>query len=330
LDATSNRRASDLGETALVNRILDRLGPPPRSEIWSGDDAAVIEAEGSQLLFTVDTLVEAVDFDRSYATGTDVGYKALAVNVSDIAAMGGRASKGVVTLTIPSDTEVGFVDDVMTGLLEGAALWGVDLVGGDLGGGGEISISVALLGTSQAEPVLRSGARPGDAVCVTGVLGGAAGGLAVLKEGRPRSEADRALVERQLRPKPRLEEGSIAAGVGCSAMIDISDGFAVDLWRLLVAGKVGCEVDDDLVPLDPALMESGRVADPRETAIIGGEDFELLITMDDDLVDEARRRVEAAGNTLTRVGFITESGASIGGRDIDEWRSKAWEHLSGS
>jgi thiamine-monophosphate kinase len=328
--ATSNRRVSEMGETALVERIVGRIGPSSRSEIWSGDDAAVIIHEGSQLLLTIDTLVEGVDFDRSYATGADVGFKALAVNVSDIAAMGGRPSKGVVTLTVPPDTEVEFVDDLLTGLLEGAALWSVDVVGGDLGGGSEFSISVALLGAPVAEPVLRSGARPGDAVCVTGALGGAAGGLAVLRSGGDTSEPDRALIERQLRPQPRLEEGSIAAAAGCSAMIDISDGFAVDLWRLVSSSKVGCEIDDSLIPVDPALMQSDRVDDPLETAIIGGEDFELLFTMGDDGIAEMRRRVEAAGNTLTRVGRVTEHGASIGGRAVDEWRSKAWEHLSGS
>jgi thiamine-monophosphate kinase len=235
-----------------------------------------------------------------------------------------------VTLTISPDTEVEYVDHVMTGLMDGATRWGVDLVGGDLGGGGEVSISIALLGTPVAQPVLRSGACPGDAICVTGVLGGAAGGLAVLRSGREPSDAERALIERQLRPQPRVEEGSIAGITGCSAMIDISDGLAVDLWRVLVSSEVGCDIDDSLLPVDPALKECSEVHDPLEIAITGGEDFELLITMDDGRMDETRRRIEAAGNTLTRIGVVTDHGATIGGRDVDEWRSEAWEHLSGS
>jgi thiamine-monophosphate kinase len=113
-------------------------------------------------------------------------------------------------------------------------------------------------------------------------------------------------------------------------MIDISDGLAVDLWRLLVSSEVGCDIDDSLLPVDPALKESSEVHDPLEIAITGGEDFELLITMDDGRMDETRRRIEAAGNTLTRIGVVTDHGATIGGRDVDEWRSEAWEHLSGS
>jgi thiamine-monophosphate kinase len=319
-----------MGETALVKRLTDRLGPSPANEIWSGDDAAVIATEGVQLLFTVDTLTESVDFDRAYATGADVGFKALAINVSDIAAMGGRPSTGVVSLSVPGNTQVSFLDDVMTGLLEGAGRWGVDLVGGDLGGGGEVSISVALLGKPVAEPVLRSGARPGHAVCVTGVLGGAAGGLEVLRSRREPSDAERTLIGRHLRPEPRVEEGTILARSGASAMIDVSDGLAVDLWRLVVSSDVGCDVDAGLVPQDPALGECRAVDDPLETAIVGGEDYELLFTMDDGRVDDVRNRVEAVGTRLTRIGVVTDDHRTIGGQELDEWRSKAWEHLSTS
>jgi thiamine-monophosphate kinase len=319
-----------MGETALVKRLVDRLGPAPANEIWSGDDAAVIATEGARLLFTVDTLTEGVDFDLAYATGADVGFKALAVNVSDIAAMGGRPSTGVVTVTVPGETEVGFLDDVMTGLLEGAGRWSVDLVGGDLGGGSEVSISVALLGRPVAEPVLRSGARPGHALCVTGVLGGAAGGLEVLRSRGELSDAERTLIGRHLRPEPRVEEGTILARSGCSAMIDLSDGLAVDLSRLVASSDVGCDVDAGLVPQDPALGECRAVDDPLETAIVGGEDYELLFTMDDGRVDDVRRQVEAVGTRLTRIGVVTDGRRTIGGRDLDEWRSKAWEHLSTS
>lgn len=330
MDPRRHQRVSEIGEIALVRRVVERLGPPPASELWSGDDAAVFEAPGVRLLFTVDTLTEDVDFDRAYAAGTDIGFKALAVNVSDVAAMGGHPSKAVVALTVPADTQIGFVDDVVTGLLEGARRWRVDLVGGDLGGGGEISISVALMGVSVTAPTLRSGARPGDWICVTGVLGGAAGGLAVLRSGREPSGGERELIRRHLRPEPRVEEGAILAAAGCSAMIDVSDGLAVDLWRLLQSSDVGGEVDPDLVPADPGLAESVAVRDPTETAILGGEDFELLFTMDEGRVDEARRQVEATGTMVTRIGVVTDGGRTIGGRDIDDWRSKGWEHLSSS
>jgi thiamine-monophosphate kinase len=113
-------------------------------------------------------------------------------------------------------------------------------------------------------------------------------------------------------------------------MIDVSDGLAVDLWRLVVASDVGCEVDATLVPQDPALAESRAVADPLETAIVGGEDYELLFTMDDGRVDDVRRGLEALGTRLTRIGVVTDGRRTIGGRDLDEWRSKAWEHLSSS
>lgn len=331
MDPRPDQRVAELGEIALVRRLVERLGSPPASELWSGDDAAVIEAHGVRLLFTVDTLTEDIDFDRAYAAGADVGFKALAVNVSDVAAMGGRPSKAVVALTVPADTPVGFVDNVMTGLLEGARRWRVDLVGGDLGGGGEISVCVALLGAPVTTPALRSGAHPADAICVTGVLGGAAGGLAVLRSGREEPSAgDRELIGRHLRPEPRVDEGAILASAGCSAMIDISDGLAVDLWRLLESSDVGCEVDPALVPADPALAESGVVRDPTETAILGGEDFELLFTMEEARLEDARREVEATGTMVTRIGVVTDGDRTIGDRAVDEWRSKGWEHLSNS
>jgi thiamine-monophosphate kinase len=282
VESSADRRASEIGETALVKRLTDRLGPAPANEIWSGDDAAVIATEGARLLFTVDTLTEGVDFDRAYATGADIGFKALAVNVSDIAAMGGRPSTGVVSLTVPGDTKVGFLDDVMTGLVEGAGRWGVDLVGGDLGGGGEVSISVALLGTPVAEPVLRSGARPGHALCVTGVLGGAAGGLEVLRSRREPSDAERTLIGRHLRPEPRVEEGTILAGSGASAMIDVSDGLAAEVHHLADSSGVGVVVEKV-----PVAIGVSRVSDdPEGLALGGGEDYELVFTAEDP------RRVE--------------------------------------
>ncbi|MGH2786601.1 MAG: thiamine-phosphate kinase [Actinomycetota bacterium] len=324
MDAPREQVVSDVGEIALVARIAAGIGSPPSQEVWSGDDAAVVEVGGARLLFTIDTLVEHADFDRANAGGADLGYKALAVTVSDIAAMGGRPKRAVVSLTVPSDTPVGYVDDIMAGLVEGTGRWGVGLVGGDLSGGQEISISVALVGEAP-EAVLRSGARPGQALCVTGALGGSAGGLAVLGSGRAPVGAERELIRRHLRPEPRVEEGGILARAGCSAMIDVSDGLAVDLWRLAEASGVGCEVDDSLIPVDPALAGSGAVDDPLAAAVLGGEDYELLLTIDEDTVTDASHMV-AAG--LTRIGVTTDGARLLGGRSLDEWRAQGWEHLS--
>ncbi|MGH2748580.1 MAG: thiamine-phosphate kinase [Actinomycetota bacterium] len=329
---------SELGERALIERIAARIGDAAADETWAGDetaadetwagdDAAVIVAPGKQVLFTTDVMIEGVDFDRAYSSGGDIGWKALTVNVSDIAAMAGRPTHAVVTLSLRPDCEVAFVDGILDGLLEASRRWRVRLVGGDLSGADQIGISAAVLGAPAGErAVHRSGAGPGEALCVTGRLGGAAGGLIVLRRRLDRADDSiERLARRHLRPEARVDAGAALAAAGATAMIDLSDGLAVDLGHLCRSSGVGCWIDPLAIPVDeslPALQE-----DALRLAIAGGEDFELLVALPHESVVAAATAVEATGVLLTRIGEVTDEGCWIGNDPLDRWEEQGWEHL---
>ena len=307
---------SEIGEAGLLRRIAERL-PRSDDEIWMGDDTAVLAATPGRSLLTTDTLVEDVDFSLAYCSGADVGWKTVAVNVSDIAAMGGRPAKALTTLCLPPSTDVAFVDSFLDGLLEAAATYRVDLVGGDISSAPAITSGIALSGTVDGAPWLRSGARPGDLLFVTGSLGGSHAGL---EELRADARAAGPAVQRHLRPRPRIAEAEALRSVSVTAAIDISDGLVVDLARLMRASGAGCEVDPAALPVDPA-------ASGLEAALFGGEDFELLLAIDAGHAADAVAAVEGCGTTLTQIGAVTGARATIGGEALEEMEEKAWDHL---
>lgn len=250
--------------------VLARLLPgPPAGETWFGDDAAVVAAPGGgQMLLAADTLVAGVDAELSLTSLADFGWKAMAVNLSDIAAMGGapaHALVSVVGLGLPGLAEL------YEGLMEAASSYCCPVVGGDLSAGDALVVSVAVTGRVEGRAVLRSGARPGDTIWVTGPLGAAAAGLRCLRAsaGGPLQPHERALVLAHARPVPRLAEGQAAREAGATAMIDVSDGLAVDLACLARSSGVGFELDD--VPVAPAAT--------LEEALGGGDDYELVFTL---------------------------------------------------
>lgn len=320
---------SDIGEAGLIARITQALGAPPPGETWGGDDAAVIAAPGELLLYTTDMLVAGVDFDLAWCSGVDVGWKSVAVNVSDIAAMGGRASHALVGLGLQPNLPVSIVDDLVAGVTEAAGLYGVGLAGGDITRSEELTVSVAMIGAPAAgRAALRSGALPGEAICVTGSLGGASAGLRLLTAGvvDDRSTGPVArVVARQLRPRARAEEGVALARAGVSAMIDVSDGLLADLGHLLDASGAGCDLDPELIPVDPDISGAGAARgeelDPLSLALTGGEDFELLFTM-----KTAAQGPEAVQST--RIGTVTPSGRRLGDRPLADWKEGGWDHLA--
>ena len=245
-------------ERSAIELLVRRLPPAPAGETWIGDDAAVV---GDGLLLAADVVVEGVHFDLSLVGLDDVGWKALAVNVSDIAAMGGRPGHALVTVVVPPGCDL---DRLYDGLLDAAAEYGCPIVGGDLSAGERLVVSVSVTGTADRAPVLRSGARPGDALVVTGPLGAAAAAF----DARPVGDAHR-------RPRARLEEGQAAAAAGVTAMMDLSDGLALDVRRLAEASGIGVVIDDV-----PAVPEA-----TVEQAIGGGEDYELLAAVDPSHLD---------------------------------------------
>ena len=288
-------------------------------------------------------MTEHIDFELDWARGTDIGLKLVAINVSDIAAMGGRPMRAVATLHLGDDTDLDLVEEIAAGMAEAADLWGLGIVGGDIGRGAELNLSMTLLGDVEGAPVMRSGARVGDAVCVTGALGAAHAGLLLLQVGSVdvanvhaeltgRSGADglAVLAARQLRPEPRLQEG-IALGSRATAMIDISDGLAIDLERLCVASDVGCEIDAASIPVHPELGYATDKFDgfpePLECALAGGEDFELLFTIPEDGLDDAQDQLDEIGTGVSVIGTITERGRMLDGGPLEQWSERGWDHL---
>ncbi len=323
-------RLRHLGERAVIARIRKAFGEArPDILLGIGDDAALVRGP-ERLLLTTDILVEDEDFVLADHPPRQLGRKALNVNLSDIAAMGGRPLHALVALAMPGDIEEAWLRQFIAGVRSAAREAGVALVGGDLSQAGKVMIAVTVTGEAR-RPVKRGGARPGDAIYVSGTLGDAAGGLRLIAKGGSRgvARAVRPLVEAFLDPAPRLKLGALLAGRGlASAMIDLSDGLSVDLAHICDESGVGAEIEAARVPVSEALECFAR--DPLDLALNGGEDFQLLFT-----VRPARRAaVEALAKRhgLTRVGTIVAGRrVSLVGPDGKKkpLRARGFEHFSG-
>jgi thiamine-monophosphate kinase len=278
---------SDIGEFGFIESLRRRLGGGSGVELGPGDDAAAVTT-GSLTLASADLLVEGVHFDFGLSSAADVGYKALAVNVSDIAAVGGRALYALVSIGAPAATPVATLDAIYDGLTEAGEGYGVSIVGGDTVSAPQLIVSVAVLGSpGEAGVVRRSGARPGDLLCVTGALGAAAAGLALLRASGDDRQAERLgaaypeLLRAHRRPLARASEGLAAAAAGATAMIDVSDGLASDGGHIARSSGVGLEIRAESVPLARGVREVAELLgrDPLELALGGGEDYELAIAI---------------------------------------------------
>ena len=294
------------GEFALIGR-LTRLSTVIHPDLVAGigDDAAVIGGsfpDGDYLLVTTDMLVETSHFRRDWATPTQVGIKSVACNVSDIAAMGGSPTFMFVSLALAADTEVAWVEALYEGMAEACRRYGVVLAGGDTTHAEVATISITLLGRVSPENLrLRSQARPGELLCVTGPLGGSAAGLAMLAAGL---EPPLYLREKHLAPGCRLDVSRVIAPVA-RAMIDISDGLAAEVNHICDQSGTGAEIVVADIPIDPAVREAARLTgnDPLDFALSGGEDFELLFSIS----PENKRLLEEKGVQVTGVGWVTEA-----------------------
>jgi thiamine-monophosphate kinase len=239
---------------------------------------------GHKLVVTTDVLVEGLDFTAALSEPEDWGWKAVVANLSDLAAMGAEARWLVLALTVPESTPVATLERVYAGVGEACRAFGAALVGGDVSGGPALSLAVTALGEAE-RAVPRSGARPGDRLCVTGPLGGAAAGLALLQSADP-AAADLlrrfpGLAAAHRRPVPALAMGLALVRAGASAMIDVSDGLAGDALHLAEASGTGLEVHDSAVPLAPGVAEAAALLgrDPMDLALGGGEDFVLAAAL---------------------------------------------------
>lgn len=296
-------RLKELGERRVISRIRHGFSERrPGILIGIGDDAALVKAPRS-LLLTTDILVEDEDFRRAVHPPRLLGRKALNVNLSDIAAMGGRPLHALVGMAMPGDLEESWLRKFMAGFRSAARETGVVLVGGDLSQSDKVMISVTVTGEAKS-PVTRSGARAGNGVFVSGTLGDAAQGFRLLEEGglQGKGRGVRPLIRAFLDPAPRLELGALLARRHlASAMIDISDGLSVDLAHICEESGVGAEVEASRIPISPALRRLSK--DPLTLALHGGEDFELLFTVRPAKLAEVERLPSKF--RLTMIGRVT-------------------------
>ena len=315
----TNRTVSDIGEHALISRITQRLAKPSWVVVGPGDDAAVLRPErGTFDVLTTDAIVEGVHFDRRFVPPDAIGHRALAVNLSDLAAMGARPRAALLSFVLPDQLEVADVDAMVDGLVALADTHRVAIVGGNitrsprLGSGqapGPLMIDVTATGSVKPRRVLtRAGARPGDEVYVTGTLGGAALGLKFFRSGADLSgppgrgpEGSAPLVEKYLRPVPRVRMGMLLGrNRAASACIDLSDGLADGLRQIAAASGVGIAVDEASIP-----------------AVSGSEtfysdDYELLFTSRPAWKGRLRAVKSQAGDLpITRIGLVTKGGGVV-------------------
>jgi thiamine-monophosphate kinase len=315
-------------EFELISRLVERIReadgePSGRTGIGIGDDAAVT-VPGGATATSVDMLVEGVHFRRETALPRSVGRKALAVALSDLAAMGADAGEAYVALGVPPGVSEEDCLEVYGGLAELSAEAGVAVLGGDVSAAPVLIIAVTVVGhaVSPDELVGRAGARPGQALAVTGELGGAAAGLVLLErpelEGSLEPPLAAGLRRRQLEPPVRLAAGAALAAAGAAAMIDVSDGLGADAEQVSAVSGVSMRIELEGLPVQPGVAELAAAAglDPIDLATGSGEDYELLVALDPERIPEAVAGVGRTGTTLSVIGEVAEGrGVELRGPD---------------
>jgi thiamine-monophosphate kinase len=314
---------SELGELDLIERLLGRLpAARPDVRVGPGDDVAAIDlGHGRWLLATTDAQVAGVHFLPERTDPRRLGRRAAAVNLSDIAAAGGRPTHFLVSLVVPPATEVTFLDALYDGLAEECACHDVDVIGGNVSAGPVLIVDLTLVGEVEAGAMLRrDGARVGDSVLVTGELGAAAAGLALTLSPELRAKLAAAEAEHALRalelPVPRVREGRALVRIGgATAAIDVSDGLAADLAHLCDRSGVGVRIDAAALPIARPASELARALarEPVDFALGGGEDYELLFTAPPDRVAALVDALRGCGTSVTSIGTIV---ASSDGRSL--------------
>ena len=336
---------SEVGEFGLIKLLAEAFGipyPPSREGrqagllVGLGDDAAVAPRPDGPVIWTTDTLVAGVHFLPERSSWQDVGWKALAVNLSDIAAMGGTPHLSLVTLLLPPDFCVEDALDLYRGLHAAAEEYGVTLAGGDIVRAPVFAVTVALSGLAltgalgQSRVLTRSAARPGDVVAVSGTVGDAAGGVRLLQAGSAfETDAERRLRDAQQRPRPRISLGRQAVRAGLRCAIDVSDGLVQDLRHVATASRAGIRVEANRVPTSDAL----RAVFPGEAAglaLSGGEDYELVLIGPRPAVEGL---IDASETPLTEIGEVyaaDEPHVAVideAGREVPLPRA-GWDHLT--
>lgn len=303
----------DLGEFGLIRLIRDWTGRQAESPadasyrlaVGNGDDAAAVTFPDGPVteLYTTDTMVDGIHFTAATTPWRDLGWKAIAANISDVAAMGGAPGIALVTLGLPADFRVDDVKELYSGMIEIGDEFGTRIIGGDLVRSPVAFITVALTGIASGPPLLRRAAAPGHLAAVTGPVGGSAGGLRLLLAGRqPDSPAEKALIGWHRRPRPQIAAGQSLVAAGVQAAMDVSDGLADDLGKLCAASGVSAVLYADKAPAPDALRRAFP-DDWLDLALYGGEDYVLLFTAPPDIMATALDRLPTSA---VIIGAITE------------------------
>ena len=332
----------EIGEFGLIARIRDRLANLPSNVIQGiGDDCAVSSiSPGNQLVTTTDLLVEEVHFDLSFLSASELGRKSLAVNLSDIAAMGARPRFAFLSLAIPERLSVEFLDGFLKGFLELAAPYGVSLLGGDTSASPDrFFINVTLLGEGKRKNlVFRHGAKPGDDLYVTGTLGDSFLGLQIArrKKRKPLTPEEAFLLNRHFNPTPRVKEGRLLGEKKLAgSMIDVSDGLLSDLGHICEESNVSATIFTHQIPLsDPLRIQARKMKFlDWQVAIQGGEDYELLFSASPGKAPEVLAQGKRWKCGITRIGRIESPGKGIvvQGEEgpIDSRRFRGYDHFAG-
>ncbi|MEW6269329.1 MAG: thiamine-phosphate kinase [Thermodesulfobacteriota bacterium] len=315
------RTLREVGEHPFLRELCERLraraagrrrggAPPPL--VGPGDDCAVLPRLDVPLAVTTDVLVDGVHFRSAWLRPAEIGRRAIAVNLSDLAAMGATPAYTLVSVTAPPELLARDLDALLDAGAAASEEAGALLVGGNLSSASALAVTVTALGTVEGPCLTRAGARPGDHLVVTGTLGGAAAAVAAWSAGR---EPEPAIRARFAAPEPRVAAGRVLAGAGAHAAIDVSDGLLADLGHLCTASGVGAVVERAALPRLPEV--AARDARGEELAATGGEDYELLFACPDATVRRLDELAAAAGVALTVIGRFTEAADGIVLRDAD-------------
>lgn len=310
---------SNRGEFALIEQWAQILqqASHPKVLLGIGDDAACLEDLESPV-FSCDALIENVHFRHDWISPRQLGWKAMAVNVSDMAAMGAQPVAVTVSLALPPQTETCWVEELCRGFADAARHFQFSVAGGDTTKAEQVMISIAIIGELMTPGALRrDGAQAGDALLITGSLGDSAAGLAVLqKKGEVRTSFEQYCVEKHLRPLPRIQEVRSALGVGgfLHAAIDISDGLAGDAAHIAWASQVDCVINAAQIPVSSFCRQTADDlnADALQWALAGGEDYELLLCVDPQIADEVISLVQSQTKTPVQcVGFCEKPTSNL-------------------
>ncbi len=338
----STMKVSEIGEFGLIDLLAEMAysARDNQTASWQqlvigiGDDAAAWHGDASIQLATVDTLIQDVHFSLDTASWSEVGWRAMAANLSDIAAMGGVPKYALVSLALPRHTEVEDVTDLYQGMIELAQQSGVAIIGGDISGAPVVVITITILGNARNQDMwvlTRLTAEPGEQVAVTGYLGASAAGLEMLsRQLQFDPEATTCFRGAFLHPYPRIAEGQLLLDAGVKTAIDISDGLISDMKQICRASRVGARIEIDSVPVQP-LVKANFGDKFIEMALSGGEDYELLFTGSAEVIDRVK---QAASCPITVVGEVTADEAGEitlidkNGNPFELGKA-GWEHFTG-